>query len=126
MTTGGPGLTRRIEENPFYVLGLRPDCARTEVEREGSRLLSMLALGLTEAKTYRSPLGVHARTEALVRTAMAELREPRRRLLHELLAALPVTEAPPPPASAPGPAKPAAVPWPRAQKVFGYGPGEEP
>lgn len=119
-------LTERIVENPFCVLGLRTDCSRTEVEREGARLLSMLALGLSEAKTYRSPLGVHARTEGLVRQAMAELREPKRRLLHELLAALPAAEAPGPsePRSASTPT-PATVRWPRAPQVFGYGPGEE-
>jgi hypothetical protein len=40
----------RFADNPFYVLGLRPDCARVDVEREGQKLLGMLGLGL---KAYR-------------------------------------------------------------------------
>lgn len=113
------GLFERIAENPFYVLGVTPAVTRTELEREGAKLLSMLQLGLKEAKTYRSPLGEHPRTEEAVRAAMAELRDPKRRLVHELLAALPATtEVPsPPPASARE-----TVKWPRAPLVFGYGP----
>lgn len=78
----------RLATNPFYVLGLRPDCARAEVEREGQKLIGMLELELSAAATYRSPIGEHRRTPELVREAMAELRDPNRRLLHELWATL--------------------------------------
>lgn len=114
------GLYERIAENPFYVLGVPTTCTRTELEREGSKLLSMLQLGLKESKVYRSPLGEHPRTEEAVRAAMAELRDPRRRLVHELLAALPakVTVAAAPRADA-------APKWGRAPVIFSYGPERE-
>ncbi|MCA9682955.1 MAG: hypothetical protein KC457_12210 [Myxococcales bacterium] len=86
----------RLAANPFYVLGLRPDCARAEIEREGQKLLGMLELELTAAKHYRSPIGVHPRSAAQIREAMAELRDPDRRLLHELWAALDPELAPQP------------------------------
>lgn len=111
------GLFERIASNPFCVLGVSPTATRTELEREGNKLLSMLQLGLKESKTYRSPLGEQPRTEELVREAMAELRDPKRRLVHELLAALPATT--PVPASGSGLNAP---PWPKAPMVFGYGP----
>jgi hypothetical protein len=88
---------RRLAENPFHVLGLRPDCGRAEVEREGQKLLAMLELDLSAARTYASPLGTHERSPEQVREAMAELRDPERRLLHELWAALPPPSNPPPP-----------------------------
>lgn len=84
----------RLATNPFYVLGLRPDCARAEIEREGQKLIGMLELELSSATSYRSPVGVHRRTPELVREAMAELRDPNRRLLHELWATLEPSEAP--------------------------------
>jgi hypothetical protein len=78
----------RLASNPFYVLELRPDCSRADVERAGQKLLGMLELELRAARMYRSPIGLHRRTHELVRTAMAELRDPNRRLLHELWATL--------------------------------------
>lgn len=78
----------RLAHNPFYVLELRPDCSRAEVERAGQKLIGMLELELSAAHSYRSPLGQHRRSPELVRMAMAELRDPNRRLLHELWATL--------------------------------------
>ncbi len=75
-----------IADNPFYVLGLRPACARVEAEREGAKLLGMLELGLEAAAPYATPLGPQPRTPEKVREAMAELRDPERRLRHELWA----------------------------------------
>ena len=114
------GLFERIAENPFYVLGVSPTASRTELEREGNKLLSMLQLGLKESKVYRSPVGEHARTEEAVRAAMAELRDPKRRLVHELLASLPVTVTVPKPVESRDEMK-----WARAPVVFGYGPERE-
>ena len=70
-------------ENPFLVLGLAPRASTAEVERMGQKLLAMLAAGLTEANSYSTPFGPAARTAEQVRWAMAELRDPRRRLGHE-------------------------------------------
>lgn len=82
---------QRFTENPFYVLGLRPDCSRADLEREGQKLLAMLELQMESAKTYPTPLGPMPRTADAVRQAMAELRDPQRRLLHEVWAQLPAT-----------------------------------
>lgn len=74
----------RIEENPFYVLDLAPDCSRIEAERQGQKLLAMLELDLEAGKRYATPLGPCERTSDKVRAALAELRDPIRRLGHEL------------------------------------------
>lgn len=88
---------RRLADNPFYVLGLRPACSRLDVEREGQKLLGMLELGLKAAATYMTPLGPQPRSADKVRTAMAELRAPDKRLLHEFWAVLPPAPEPPKP-----------------------------
>jgi hypothetical protein len=49
---------------------------------------------------------------------MAELRDPKRRLVHELLAALPVGSTPPKSAVE----GEIGTRWPEAPMVFGYGP----
>ena len=82
----------RIVNNPFYVLGLPPTASRAEVERQGQKLLGMLEMGLKQAAQYATPLGKWPRTAEQVRQAMAELRDPDRRLLHELWASLPAAE----------------------------------
>jgi hypothetical protein len=87
-----PRISRAIVENPFYVLGVSPECTRHEFEREGQKLLAMLALDLAEIKTYATPLGERIRTPELVLHSMAELRNPSKRLLHEIIAALPMSE----------------------------------
>lgn len=74
---------RRHLANPFLVLELPPEVARGELERQGAKLLAMLAAGLAEAGTYATPLGPRERTAEMVRQALAELRDPARRLLHE-------------------------------------------
>ena len=78
----------RIRDNPFYVLGLRPDATRVEIERQGAKLLGMLELKLKSAMTYPTPIGPATRTPDKVRKAMADLRDPERRLGHELWARL--------------------------------------
>jgi hypothetical protein len=76
-------LFRQHLANPFLVLGLRPPATATETERQGEKLLAMLAAGLDEAIRYDTPFGARERTLELVRAALAELRDPRRRLRHE-------------------------------------------
>jgi hypothetical protein len=74
----------RLLDNPFYVLELAPDCSRAEVERAGQKLLAMIELDLAGARIYSTPFGSGRRDAAKVREAMAELRDPQRRLFHEL------------------------------------------
>jgi hypothetical protein len=74
----------RLLDNPFYVLELAPDCSRAEVERAGQKLLAMLELDLAGAWTYATPFGLAERDATKIREAMAELRDPHRRLFHEL------------------------------------------
>ncbi len=90
------GTVERIRDNPFYVLGVPPTAARAEIEREGQKLLGMLELGLQSAKAYATPVGPGERTADKVRRAMAELRDPERRLEHELWARLEPAAAPAP------------------------------
>jgi hypothetical protein len=85
-TGEGAGLENLLAQhlqNPFLVLALPPGASAGQMERQGEKLLAMLAAGLAEARRYATPLGPRERTPELVRAAMAELREPRRRLLHE-------------------------------------------
>ncbi len=112
----------RFVENPFYVLGVRPDCSRAEMEREGQKLLGMLEIGLPTAKKYKTPLGEAERSPEMVRQAMAELRDPQKRLIHELWAQLPAEPLTLPDAGSnqasglPGPG-----PWPDAPSALGFG-----
>jgi hypothetical protein len=110
---------RRLADNPFYVLGLRPECGRLDVEREGTKLLGMLELGLKAAATYMTPLGPQARTADKVRQAMAELRSPDRRLLHEFWAILPPRPEPPKPPP-PANSEPELAPFPEAFAAHGW------
>jgi hypothetical protein len=76
-------LVREHAANPFLVLGVDTLAAAAEIERQGQRLLSELAAGLDGARRYATPLGACERTPELVRSAIAELRDPARRLAHE-------------------------------------------
>jgi hypothetical protein len=77
-------LDARLVDNPFYVLEVAPDCSRAEVERAGQKLLAMLELDLGGARRYGTPFGPGQRDAPKIREAMAELRDPQRRLFHEL------------------------------------------
>ena len=76
-------LRRRHLENAFLVLGVPPSANAAEVERQGQKLLAMLAAGLAEADRYPTPFGEQPRTPELVRAALADLRDPDRRLCAE-------------------------------------------
>ena len=84
-----------LEKNPFFVLELPGDCSAMEIERAGQKLLAMLRVGMTGAKTYATPLGVRPRDEDAVRTAVAALRDPAARAVAELWARPEVWEAVP-------------------------------
>lgn len=77
---------RAARPNPFHVLGLAPDASRADVERAAQKLLGLLAVGASAAKRYATPAGARERTEDDVRAAAAELRDPARRIVHELWA----------------------------------------
>ena len=99
----------RFLENPFYVLGLQPGATRAVIEAEGQKLLAMLALKMSAAAIYQTPLGEGVRTESLVRTALAELRDPARRAIHELWASLPADEIPDAPPTRRAPERPPII-----------------
>jgi hypothetical protein len=86
---------RRWHGNPFFVLGLAPECTAADVERTGQKLLGLLTLDVASARTYASPFGPVSRTADDVRAAMAELRDPDRRIVHEVWARLPMPEETP-------------------------------
>ncbi len=119
-----PSTVDKIRDNPFYVLGLAPSAGRAEIEREGQKLMGMLELELKSAKVYATPVGPCERTTDKVRVAMAELRDPERRLEHELWARLdPQPAAPAPEGEGQAPERVrrrADAPWPGAMAVLGW------
>jgi hypothetical protein len=76
-------LLRERVANPFFVLDVAPAASAAEIERQGQRLLAELAAGLAASRRYPTPFGARERTPELVRVAIAELRDPARRLAHE-------------------------------------------
>jgi curved DNA-binding protein CbpA len=117
-----PSEAEKIRDNPFYVIGLPPSASRAEIERQGQKLLGLLELKLQSAASYATPVGSSERTADKVRRAMAELRDPERRLEHELWARL----EPRPAAAAPVHEVPTVVrrradaPWPGALAALGW------
>jgi hypothetical protein len=111
MTTRDPLVTWR--SNPFFVLEVPTDATPTEVERAGQRLLALLALGSAAAGTYPTSLGPATRDADQVRQALAALRDPEQRVLHELWANVA-------PAVGPASARTNAGPWEEAEQVLGW------
>jgi hypothetical protein len=72
--------------NPFFALGVSTQASRAEVERAGQKLLGLLALGSASARHYDTPFGPATRDADSVRQALATLRDPNERVVHELLA----------------------------------------
>jgi hypothetical protein len=72
--------------NPFFVLEVRTEASRADVERAGQKLLGLLALGSASAGHYDTPLGPATRDADSVRQALASLRDPSERVVHELWA----------------------------------------
>lgn len=105
-------MSRRIALNPFHVLEVRPGASAMEIERAGQRILAMLGVGLEAAATYPSPLGPLPRDADLVRRSLDELRDPAKRAVHEVWAALPPGDPPP--------ADDRLAPWPEALRALGW------
>jgi len=72
--------------NPFFVLGVSPQATRAEIERAGQKLIALLALGSAGAARYDTPFGPASRDADSVRQALAALRDPIERVIHELCA----------------------------------------
>jgi hypothetical protein len=111
MTTHDPLAAWR--SNPFFVLEVPTDATATEVERAGQRLLALLALGSAGAGTYETPLGPATRDADRVRQALAALRDPQQRVLHELWANVA-------PANGPAPGHSNTGPWEEAWHALGW------
>jgi hypothetical protein len=103
---------RRFVDNPFLVLAVPPDASRAELEGAGQKLLAMLDLGLDGASAYATPFGEARRSADDVRRALAELRDPAKRLEHELWARVP---------PAPGQRAPRPAGWTGARGKLGLG-----
>jgi hypothetical protein len=106
---------KRWRENPYYVLGLPTECTSGEVERTGQKLLGLLALDVASTRTYETPFGPGTRSAERIRQAMAELRDPEKRLVHEIWARLTVDDldalASAPEGASPDSGEPHARPW---------------
>lgn len=72
--------------NPFFVLELRSDATRIEVERAGQRLLSMFNIGSVGVAEYVTPFGSAMRDADMVRQALSQLRDADQRVTYELWA----------------------------------------
>ena len=81
-------MSRNIAQNAFYVLELKPECSAMDVEMAGQKHLAMLKVGMASAETYATPMGPQSRDAELVRAAMAQLRDPKSRIVQELWAQL--------------------------------------
>jgi hypothetical protein len=106
----------RWRQNPFFVLGLSPECSRADVERTGQKLLALLAIESGAAKQWKSPVGPGIRTADAVRAAMAELRDPERRVIHEAWA----RTFPEASERATGPKEDHLRPWDEAYRAIGW------
>jgi hypothetical protein len=115
MTTGDPlGLWR---SNPFFVLEVATDATPTDVERAGQRLLALLTVRSANVQTYPTPLGPATRDSEKVRQALAALRDPEQRVLHELWANVAAAGGQ---ASRHSNAGPCAGPWEEAERALGW------
>lgn len=74
----------RVTANPFHVLCLSIDATHEEVERRAAELVRDIDAGRRGADTYVTPLGRRQRTRTLVLWACKQLRDPDRRLQHEV------------------------------------------
>jgi hypothetical protein len=115
MTTGDPLALWR--SNPFFVLEVATDAAPTDVERAGQRLLALLTVGSANVQSYPTPLGPATRDAEKVRQALAALRDPEQRVLHELWANVVPAGAP---ASGHSNAGASAAPWEEAEHALGW------
>ncbi len=72
--------------NPFFVLEVKTDASRIDIERAGQRLLARFEVSPESAARYQTPLGSGVRDADMVRQALAALRDPVQRVTCELWA----------------------------------------
>jgi hypothetical protein len=72
--------------NPFFVLELETTASRVEIERAAQRILALLTIDAAGSQSYATPFGPEIRNADDVRLALSELRDPVRRIVHELWA----------------------------------------
>ncbi len=90
-----PDLLAAWRANPFFVLELKTDATRADIERAGQRLLAKFGIDSTGVAQYPTPFGDGVRDADMVRQALAVLRDPAQRVEHELWANLaPVAAVP--------------------------------
>jgi hypothetical protein len=70
-------VAEKVQRNPFELLGLPPTANAREIEREGQKKLALIAAGLADDSSEEASFEVRA--------ALETLRDPRRRLAHEVL-----------------------------------------
>ncbi len=72
----------RVVRNPFYVLGLTPSALDSDISVRHGSLDAKLRGG--RPLPYQTPLGPRTLDSELLDWAIRELRDPDRRLVHEL------------------------------------------
>lgn len=86
-------LLTRWRHNPFFVLEVATGSTRVEIERAAQKLLALMAVGSPKANRCETPLGTIERDADRVRAALAALRDPNTRVVHEFWANVSLEEA---------------------------------
>jgi hypothetical protein len=100
--------------NPFFVLELKADASRMDVERAAQRLLGLLAISAQGADEYQTPFGSARRDADTVRQALGRLRDPLQRVRYELWANVP-------PPAVPETRESLTAPWEVGARALGWG-----
>jgi len=101
--------------NPFFVLELKTDATRADIERAGQRLLAKFGIDSAGIADYDTPLGKGVRDADMVRQALAALRDPAQRVACELWAGLAPIQVGRPQAQGAGETR-----WEDAQRALGW------
>jgi curved DNA-binding protein CbpA len=80
-------------KNPYFVLEIAATATPGEAERAGRKLLGLLEVGSEKTASYKCSFGTFDRDATMIREAMAELRDPKKRARHSLLASLVIADA---------------------------------
>ena len=102
--------------NPFFVLELKTDASRLEVERAAQRLLGLLTIGAQGADEYQTPFGPARRDADTVRQALSRLRDPLQRVRCELWAKVNVS-----PLATPETGESLTAAWEVGARALGWG-----
>jgi hypothetical protein len=81
-----PPPLRRVTGNAFLVLEQPTSASPQDIESATQRLLTALERGLPAAQRYSTPVGPRLRDAGTVEEAAETLRDPDRRVVHELWA----------------------------------------